>query len=115
LKQLSAILFSVLLAWVQIAPLSAVAATPPCCQKMKMDACAASCGGADCCVAHPAPDSRPTVPAQSNAQNQVSLLAPMIMAWALPKNPANTISSITVLPLTVTGTPLYERNCALLL
>jgi hypothetical protein len=39
----------------------------------------------------------------------------MIMAWALPENPANAISSTTVLPSMVTGTPLYERNCALLL
>jgi hypothetical protein len=117
LKQLFAILFSVLLVWMQITPLSAVASPLPCCQKMAMDTCAASCGDADCCVAHPAPDSKPTptVPAQSNAQNQISLLAPMIMAWALPENPVNAISSTTVLSSVATGTPLYERNCALLL
>jgi hypothetical protein len=111
-KQLSAILFGVLLVWMQIAPLSAVASPSPRCQKVAMNTCAASCGDADCCVAHPAPDSKsaPAVPAQSNAQNQVLLLAPMIMAWALPENPANAISSITVLPSTVTGVPLYERN-----
>jgi len=117
LKKLSAILFSVLLVCMQTTPLSAVALTSPCCQKVTTDTCAASCGDADCCVAHPSPDSKPapTVPAQFNAQNQVSLLAPMIMAWALPENPANAISSITVLPLMATSVPLYERNCALLL
>jgi len=33
----------------------------------------------------------------------------------LPENPANAISYVTASPLMATGTPLYARNCALLL
>jgi hypothetical protein len=43
------------------------------------------------------------------------LFAPAIMAWVLPENPVNAISSITALPLMAMTAPLYARNCALLL
>jgi hypothetical protein len=72
---------------------------------------------AGCCVAKPDSDSQPApaVPAQTSAQNPVSLLAPVTVAWILPSHEANLISSVGVSPLMTTGTPLYERNCALLL
>jgi hypothetical protein len=118
-KQLSAILFSVLLVWMQIAPLSAVASTSPCCQKVPMDNCATSCGDADCCVAHPSSDSKPApaVPAQSNAQIQIqiSLLTPAVVIWTLPENESGSFSSTATSPLTRASAPLYARNCALLL
>jgi hypothetical protein len=116
-KQLTAILFSALLVWVQTVPLLAVASMSPCCQKTTMDNCAGSCSGADCCVAHPSPDSKPApaIPAQINAQNQISLLAPSVVAWILPQSFASLISSVSALPLLAVTAPLYARNCSLLL
>jgi hypothetical protein len=72
---------------------------------------------AGCCAATPDSDSQPApvVPAQTSTQNQVSLLAPAMVAWILPSHEANLISSASVSPLMATGTPLYARNCALLL
>jgi hypothetical protein len=69
-----------------------------------------------CCVAKPDSDSQPApvVPAQI-AQNQVSLLAPAMVAWILPSHEANLISFVSMSPLMATGTPLYARHCALLL
>ncbi len=117
LKQLSAILFSVLLVWMQIAPLSACAMVSSICPKVTTNNCAASCGHADCCVAHPSSDSKPApaVPAQSNAQNQISLLAPAAVIWDLPQSPAGSISSVTASLLMAMAAPLYARNCSLLL
>jgi hypothetical protein len=115
-KHLTAILFSVVLVWMQVAstPVSSLAV----CEKPAMGNCAACCDRVACCTAKPASNSQPAAPAiptQSSVQNQISLLAPAIVAWTLPENPANTISSVTALPLMATGTPLYARNCTLLL
>jgi hypothetical protein len=116
-KKLTAILFSVMLVWMQIAPTPVCASASPNCTKTTMAECAVACGQMDCCVAHPnsEPQPAPSVPTQSSVQNQVSLLVPAIVAWTLPENPANAISSVTALPLMATGTPLYAWNCALLL
>jgi hypothetical protein len=115
-KQLTAILFSVLLVWTQIAPTPVCATASSDCPKAAA-ACAAVCGQMDCCVTHPnsGPQPAPAVPTQSSVQNQISLLAPAIVAWTLPENPARVISSVAALPLMATGTPLYARNCTLLL
>jgi hypothetical protein len=71
---------------------------------------------AGCCVAKPDSDSQPApvIPAQT-AQNQISFLTPAMVAWLLPSHEVNLISSASVSPLMATGTPLYERNCSLLL
>jgi hypothetical protein len=116
-KQLTVILFSVLLVWMQVAPTPVCASVSSDCTKAATAACAASCGQMDCCVAHPdsKPQSAPAFPAQSNFQNQVSLLATAIVTWTLPENPANAISSITASPLMAISAPLYARNCSLLL
>jgi hypothetical protein len=116
-KQLTAILFSVLLVWTQVAPTPVCASTSSDCTKAATVACAAACGQMDCCVTHSnsEPQPTPSVPTQSSIQNQVSLLVPAIVAWTLPENPANAISSVTALPLMAMGTPLYARNCTLLL
>ncbi|MGH7976118.1 MAG: hypothetical protein ACREC8_05605 [Limisphaerales bacterium] len=117
MKRFITILFGVLLVWMQIAPLSASASVPPCCQKVTMDNCAASCSDADCCVAHPSPDSKPApaVPAQSTVQNQISLLASAVVIWTLPENRTGSFSSVPTSPLPAMSAPLYERNCSLLL
>jgi hypothetical protein len=71
---------------------------------------------AGCCVAKPDSNSQPApvVPAQT-AQNQITLLVPVMVAWILPSHEANLISSASMSPLMAMGTPLYARNCALLL
>jgi hypothetical protein len=114
-KQLTAILSSVLLVWMQVA--SAPVPASPACVKPAMGNCADCCKHTACCATKPASNSQPApvIPTQSNAQNQVSLPAPAIVAWTLPENPVNTISSTTMSPLMATGTPLYAWNCTLLL
>jgi hypothetical protein len=70
-----------------------------------------------CCAAQPVSGSQsaPAVPAPSGIQNQFSFLAPAVMAWALPKNEAGSISSAFGLPQTASGAPLYARDCARLI
>jgi hypothetical protein len=113
-KRLPAILFSVLLVWMQVASAPVLASAV--CVKPAMGNCADCCDRIACCAKPTSnPQPAPAVPAQSNTQNQISLLAPAIVAWTLPENPANAISSVTTSPLTAAGTPLYARNCVLLL
>jgi hypothetical protein len=114
-KQLTAILFSMLLVWMQIASISVSAS--PVCVKPAMGNCAACCDQMACCATKPAshPQPSPAVPTQSNAQNQISLLAPSVVAWILPENPTSSKFSVSTSPLLTMAAPLYERNCALLL
>jgi hypothetical protein len=111
-KRFAAILSAVLLVWAQFAPAQATAA----CVKPAMN-CSDACRQMPCCAARPSSDSQPApaVPAQSGAQNQISLLAPAVVSWILPENPANSFSSASVSPLTAMAAPLYTRNCSLLL
>jgi hypothetical protein len=111
-KQLSAILFGLLLVWAQLlaapAPVAPAQPTHACCH----------CGGKmSCCAAQPSPGSQsaPAVPAPSGIQNQFLLPAPALMVWALPENEAGSISSAFVSPLTASGAPLYARDCARLI
>ena len=53
--------------------------------------------------------------AQSDAQNQISLLAPSVVAWNLPQSPASLVSSVFTSPLLTMAAPLYAWNCSLLL
>jgi hypothetical protein len=113
-KRLSAILFSVLLVWAQLVPAQASADGA----KPAVASCDKPCCHANCCMAGSSSNSQPApaVPAQkTGAQNQISFLASAVVAWTLPENPANLISSTVASPLTATGVPLYERHCALLL
>jgi hypothetical protein len=116
-KQVYAILFSFVLAWMQIAPVSASASVPSCCQKMAMCDCAKMCGNMACCVQHPTPGSTPApgVPAQSGKQSQMSLLALAVALWTLPENHAPQVSSTPASLVVVATAPLYQRDCALLL
>jgi hypothetical protein len=112
-KKLSAILFSVLLVWMQIAPASESVV----CVKPAMGNCADCCDRMACCAAKPSTNSQPTpvVPTQSNAQNQISLLASSVVVWNLPQTSASVVSSASASPLLVSAAPLYARNCSLLL
>ena len=114
-KQLAAILFSVMLVWMQIAPTPSVAS--PVCMMAKTDNCADCCSRMACCATKPTSNSQPApaVPTQSNAQNQISLLAPAMVAWILPQNSASLTSSVPASPLLAISAPLYARNCSLLL
>jgi hypothetical protein len=114
-KQLTAILSILLLVWMQVAP--APVSASPVCVKPAMGNRAACCDRMACCATKPTSNSQPAppVPTQSSVQNQILPFAPSVVAWTLPENPANAISSVAALPLMATGTPLYARNCALLL
>jgi hypothetical protein len=113
-KQLFAILSSVLLVWMQVAPAPVSASAV--CVKPNMGNCADCCDQKACC-ANPVSDSQPApaVPTQSNAQNQISLLAPSVVVWNLPQSPASLTSSVSASPLLAMAAPLYTRNCSLLL
>jgi hypothetical protein len=119
MKRWIAILSGVLLVWMQFAPPPASASVPACCAKAGacMAECAKRCGCMACCVAHPnsAPQPAPAAPNRSTLQHQLALLAPAIVAWMMPAKPANTISSARTLPVMAAATPLYERNCTLLI
>jgi hypothetical protein len=112
-KRFTAILFAVLLVCAQFAPASSAKAI---CGKPGV-ACAAACGGhMACCTAKPDnSQSPPAAPTQSSAQNEVSLLAPNVVAWILPGQPASLVSSINVSPLVTNGTPLFTRHCVFLI
>jgi hypothetical protein len=111
-KRFGAILFGLLLVWVQ---LSAAPALPACAKPPGHARC--HCGGKMSCCSAPVPGSQsaPAVPAPSGLQNQFSFLAPAVMAWRLPENEAGSISSVFVSPLTAAGAPLYARDCARLI
>src|SRR5476651_181401 len=95
------------------APVSASAV----CVKSAMGNCADCCARMDCCAVKPASNSQPApgVPVQSNAQNQILLLAPSVVLWNLPQSPASLVSSVSISPLLAMAAPLYARNCSLLL
>jgi hypothetical protein len=114
-KRLTAILFSVLVVWMQVAPMPVLAS--PICVKPAMGNCVDCCDRMACCVAKPTSNSQPipAIPAQSNLQNQISLLAPAVTVWNLPENPANFASSVFSSRLITISAPLYARNCSLLL
>jgi hypothetical protein len=111
-KQLTAILFSLLLVMGQFAPAQASAA----CAKPAMN-CDGDCDKMDCCAAKPIsnPQPVPAVPAQSNAQNQISLFVPSVVTWNLPQSSASLVSPASASPLMAVATPIYARNCSLLL
>jgi hypothetical protein len=116
-KQVSAILFGFVLAWMQIAPVPASASVPSCCQTMVMRDCTKMCGNMACCAAHSTPDSKPApgVPAPSGKQSQMSLLALAVALWTLPENHAPKVSSTPTSLVVMATAPLYQRDCALLL
>jgi hypothetical protein len=113
-KRFTAILFVVLLVCAQFAPASVTTAA---CRKPSGANCAAACGGhMACCAAKPEnSQSSPAVPVQSGAQNEISLLAPAIVAWMLPSQPPSLVSSADVSPLVANSTPLFTRHCAFLI
>jgi hypothetical protein len=113
-KRLTAILFSVLLVWMQVAPAPAAA---PACAKATMANCADCCKGMACCTTKPVSDPQPApaMPASANSQNQISLLAPGLVIWNLPSVPAGLIASVPVPLSKMSGAPLYTRNCSRLL
>jgi hypothetical protein len=121
LKKLSAILFCVLLAWMQIAPLSASAQLPSCCQTetagMNSGTDSCCCGDADCCAAQSSQDSKPApaVPTQSRVQSPVLHLSPVMAVWELPNIASPSFSSTEKSSVTDASAPLYAQNCALLL
>jgi hypothetical protein len=97
------------------APFLLAQTAPPCVKQNH--ACCHSGGKMNCCAAKSSPDSQPTpaIPAQSNSQTQFSLLAPHALTWTLLDNETHPISFTTLSPSSVTGAPLYARDCARLI
>jgi hypothetical protein len=110
-KQLSAILFGVLLVWAQ---LLAAPALPACAQQPAHACC--HCGGKMSCCASPSGSQPvPAVPANAGPQKQLSISAPAIAAAALPGNRAGLVCSASRLSSMPDGAPLYARDCARLI
>ena len=91
------------------------APTPVPCAK-KASACCQCDGKMSCCQSKPASDSQPVpaTPAPAGGQTQLSLLAPGILTWTLPENPAVSISPAALLSMAA-GAPLFARDCARLI
>jgi hypothetical protein len=111
-KQLSAILFGLLLVWTQL-----LAAPMPACSQRPVRACCHCGGKMSCCATQPSPGSQPmpAVPANAGPQKQFSISAPAIVAGALPENRVGLICSASRLFSMPNGAPLYARDCARLI
>jgi hypothetical protein len=97
------------------APLLLAQAAPPC---IKQNHACCRCGGKmNCCATKSLPDSQPTpaVPAQSSNQNQFLLLTPHALTCTLLNNETHPISFTAASSSSVTGMPLYARDCARLI
>jgi hypothetical protein len=110
-KQLSAILFGLLLVWAQL-----LAAPAPVCAKQAAHACC-HCGGKMSCCSVPSSSSQPmpAVPSNAGPQKQFSISAPAIVAVALPENRTASVYPAARLFVMPDGAPLYTRDCARLI
>jgi hypothetical protein len=117
LKHFSAILFSALLIWAQIMPLSAAVVTPACCNQVTAGETTACCGGdCPCCEkSSPASKPDPTVPTQARTQSPVLIATLAVVALTLPENQTISSPPVPVVLLKAADSPLYARNCVLLL
>jgi hypothetical protein len=110
-KQLSAILFSLLLAWAQLS------AVPTLASPARPAHAGCHCGGKMSCCSAASSGSQPmsAVPSNAGAQKQFSISAPAIVAVALPENRAGLVCSTCRSSLMPEGAPLYARDCARLI
>jgi len=108
-RKAPAILFSLLLAWTQVAV--GMQSAPN--RQTARPSCCCDCR---CCVTPASPSSTPApvAPARASDQNQLSIPSLAAPAWSLPGVEAQIFSSFTPSSLTATGVPLYTRHCALL-
>jgi hypothetical protein len=115
-KPFLAILFSALLVLVQIAPLPAATPVRPCCQQTITNQCAGCCGNGGCCQ-QSASDSKPVpaVPTQSRTQVPLAVLDFAVATLTLPENEPLSSAPVSISLLKAAHTPLYARNCVLLL
>ena len=110
-RRLFAILSGLLLVWAQMsaapAPVAPVQPAHACCH----------CGGKMSCCPSPASGSQPlpAVPFNPGTQKLLSISVPVILAGALPENPAGLICSASRLSSMPDGAPLYARDCARLI
>jgi hypothetical protein len=112
-KRLSAILFSVLLVWMQT-----VVSTQPTVLSTESTECMCSnCGKTCCCVTPFSPDSAPApaTPVRAGVQTELTMLAATLVAWTLPATEPQVPSLSASPPLTAMGVPLFTRHCALLI
>jgi hypothetical protein len=113
MKRLFAILFSLLLVWMQ-----AVAATQAPISGVKRAVCTCcDCGRTDCCVTPTSVPAAPTpaAPIRTGVQNELGLFAPASVAWTLPAVEVQVFSPAAFSPLTTADVPLFTRHCALLI
>jgi len=110
MKTALAFVCSLMLAWTNIvlaqAPDAGVASAAACCK------CSKKC----CATKHSESESQPVSAAPSSSvQNQISLIAPATIAWALPNSPAREFSSSISPSSSEAGALLFARNCAWLI
>ena len=111
MKQLSAILFSLLLVWAQLSaapmPVTSAQPAPACCH----------CGGKMSCCSAPSSGSQPipAVPSNAGPQKQLSISAPASVSGVLPENRVGLICPASRLSSMPNGAPLYARDRARLI
>ena len=111
MKTVLAILCSLAFVWAQAAT---------CAQMPQASAAKADCGCGGkmaCCATHSAPVSQPLAANPVPAGNQIQLSVPPqnIAAWVLPDAALPEFSPVASTLLSVPGTALYTRDCALLI
>lgn len=113
MKMAWAIICSLMLA---VTPALLAQAPSPACAQQPMRACCHPGHIMPCCQGKPSNSQPvPNVPPSGN-QTQISLLfANAFVVCVLPDATTPQFSSAVALPLTATGSPLYTRNCALLI
>ena len=111
MKQLSAILFGLLLVWAQLP----AAPTPPTSAQPAHACC--HCGGRMSCCSPPSSGSQPTpaIPSNPGPQKRFSISAPAIVAGVLPEHRVDLIRPASRLSSMPDGAPLYARDCARLI
>jgi hypothetical protein len=113
-KRLRAILFCLLLVWMQ-----AMVAAPGVLSGTERVACACcDCGKADCCVTKSPPTPAapaPLAPVRADSQNQLSLHYTTATAWTLPDAGSRVVAPSASSPLTAARVPLFARDCARLI
>ncbi len=70
-----------------------------------------------CCQSKPSSDSQPAPAAPAPASNPslLALLAPTVLIWTLPENPAHSISPLSAQFSATVDVPLFARNCVRLI
>jgi len=113
MKRAAAIILSLTVIWLQVMASAQTLSTPtsepscPCCVAKK------NC----CCVEDSSPTATPlpAAPAAVSAQFDFTAVLAKVIAWTLPAAAPAIVSSPDKTSALLSGVPLFQRNCALLI